>query len=582
MAVAASNVGVTFTLRGQGNAAQHMRGVAKASDGLGSSIQRFGEVGDTAAARSGKLSTALSSLGDFAGRSEGRFRMASEAAGAFDDVLTILPGPIGIAAGAVAGLTAVLLLQEQAAKQDREAFAQAFSPDVAQQIRGISRELGLSREATISVGEAMRESGRSATDLRGELSAVVRNAEAMGEDGSKAVVKFTSKLLAGVTATIALNTRLRQALDLVGGAVTKVGRETATEGEAAFKSRLDAGTKALEDAQRKVAAVRKGEGFLGSKILKRGAIARMILGDSDVAAAKASQDKALAAALAGVKAAQDKINKIASDRAAFARLLREQEKQELADQWAFEIRQAAEGNAKIAADAAKAAKAARLAASKAARGKRKDDDFGDLAAAAGIGSHETVLARVKAQDDALKQLTDAKTAAAKKAVELTQWEIAERKKATAEILVARQANLALGDAIAGGVAGVAAAVGASAKAMAPIELAMALGRAASAYLAAQATLNPVGMASAIAAGAVAVAQFGAVMGGGGGGGLSGLPGSTSGGGGFGSAPSTQGMGAASGPGGISVVFQQGVVLGTPAQIGKHIKQTLTAAHGTGY
>ena len=76
----------------------------------------FTEAGDQAAGGAGKLSTALSSLGDFAGQSEGAFRTASEAAGAFDDVLTVLPGPAGLAAAAVAGLTTVIYLQSKAAQ----------------------------------------------------------------------------------------------------------------------------------------------------------------------------------------------------------------------------------------------------------------------------------------------------------------------------------------------------------------------------------------------------------------------------------------------------------------------------------
>ena len=119
MATASSNVQVKFTLRGEDQASATINKV-------GRSMDQFGERGDQAADRAGKLSTALSSLGDFAGRSEGQFRRASEAAGAFDDVLTVMPGPIGIAVGAIAGLTTVLVLQAKKAREDAAALRQAF------------------------------------------------------------------------------------------------------------------------------------------------------------------------------------------------------------------------------------------------------------------------------------------------------------------------------------------------------------------------------------------------------------------------------------------------------------------------
>ena len=61
-------------------------GLERTTKRAGASSKKFGkdfaEAGDQAAGRAGKLSTALSSLGDFAGKSEGSFRQASEAAGA--------------------------------------------------------------------------------------------------------------------------------------------------------------------------------------------------------------------------------------------------------------------------------------------------------------------------------------------------------------------------------------------------------------------------------------------------------------------------------------------------------------------
>ena len=139
----------------------------------------------------------------------------------------------------------------------------------------------------------------------------------------------------------------------------------------------------------------------------------------------------------------------------------------------------------------------------------------------------------------------------------------------------KTARMDLNFAIARGVVGVANVLIESEKALAPIKLAMALGEAAIAFLRGK---TPAEKASAVAAGAVAVAQFGKVMSGGAGGAGASLP---SPGGGAG--PGMVGAGA-SGQSAPTVVvnFGQGVVLGTPAEIARSIKGTFAAAHNTGF
>jgi colicin import membrane protein len=165
--------------------------VSKQAEGFGDA---FAEAGDQAAERAGKLSTALSSLGDFAGGSESQFRKASEAAGAFDDVLTLLPGPIGVAAAAVAGLATVLVLNRKEAERNRQALQASFSGQLLQDVKTLQERFSLTTEASIELGKAMEETGKNAGDVAGELGLAVRQAERLGEEGSKGATEFAQAL----------------------------------------------------------------------------------------------------------------------------------------------------------------------------------------------------------------------------------------------------------------------------------------------------------------------------------------------------------------------------------------------------
>jgi len=194
-------------------AQKSLKGLEKSTHKAGKASKNFGkdfaDAGDEVAGRSGKLSTALSSLGDFAGKSEGAFRTASEAAGAFDDVLTLLPGPVGLGAAAVAGLTTVLYLHVKATQQAEARLRQAFGGKVLSDIRALRAEFDLSAEASVSLGQALIDSGRSAKDVRDDLRAVVAKAEDVGDDASEAVAKFAAELSKGATASDKLKNRLK-------------------------------------------------------------------------------------------------------------------------------------------------------------------------------------------------------------------------------------------------------------------------------------------------------------------------------------------------------------------------------------
>ncbi len=91
MATASSNVQVKVEYKGTDNASKASKRATEGVRRFGRSAKQatkdaqgfgkaFEESGDRVSDTSGKASTALSSLGDFAGASEGAFRQASEAA----------------------------------------------------------------------------------------------------------------------------------------------------------------------------------------------------------------------------------------------------------------------------------------------------------------------------------------------------------------------------------------------------------------------------------------------------------------------------------------------------------------------
>jgi len=157
-------------------------------------LNQFGKAGDRTADTSGKLSTALSSLGDFAGSMEGDMRRASEAAGLLDDVMTVLPGPIGIAAGALTGLAAVLVLNQLESQRTRAAIAEVAPEGMVERIKELADSLDLNAKGAAALAQAFRDSDEPADQLTFQITRIVEQAERVGRDASDDVAKFADSL----------------------------------------------------------------------------------------------------------------------------------------------------------------------------------------------------------------------------------------------------------------------------------------------------------------------------------------------------------------------------------------------------
>jgi len=385
-------------IRGVDNASKEINKVAKSMAGLQKQSTKtgkagkqaadefgkgFADAGDAAATRAGRLSTTLSSLGDFAGKSEGSFRQASEAAGAFDDVLTLLPGPAGIAAAAVAGLTTVLVLQAREAAQTSTALKQAFGNDVAADIAKVGSALGLNREAMLAVGQAAQDTGKSVDELADDLQVTVDKAEAIGSDGSAAVIKFAKSLGEAVTDADRLRGRLRTLgvevrqidLGMIAGTELKTQAEKATKD---FEAELAKLTDKLEKAKTEADDIASGRAGLAGRQRRRSAINKAFDSDEDRALLARFIAREKTAAQRRVQSAEAEIQALRDRRANLVASIRDSAKVEAEERIKAAERAFADAKAyndKLAKDTAdrEAARRAAMATKGSAAAKRRAD-----------------------------------------------------------------------------------------------------------------------------------------------------------------------------------------------------------------
>mgnify|MGYP003646530566 FL=1 len=354
----------------------------------------FAEAGDKVAGRSGKLSTALSSLGDFAGNSEGAFRQAGEAAGAFDDVLTLLPGPIGLAAAAAAGLTTVLYLQAKAAAQADAKLRQAFSGEILSDIRALRTQFDLSAEASLALGQALTDSGKSAADVRDDLQAVVNKADEVGEDSSAAVAKFAASLSKSATAADKLSRKLKtlgvemKQLDLgalsAGSSMAAFGESTQKEATAKIgklSAELQEATTKLKDLEaghRGAAAV--AEKQVGTMARLTGFFDKNSAANHKLREAYKSQTKAIIEQRVAVSKMKGEINRVIKVRDNLGKLIKTNRDEDAAEDKREAAREVVRVKTEIAEksrrDARAAAAKARTNASKAEAERRKTAAYG--------------------------------------------------------------------------------------------------------------------------------------------------------------------------------------------------------------
>jgi hypothetical protein len=191
---ARANANVTLTIGANDEASKKIRAVKRELAEAEHATRQLSRAGEQTADTSGRLSTALSSLGDFAGSMEGDMRRASEAAGLLDDVMTVLPGPIGLAAGALTGLASVLVLNRIESQRTRAAIAEVAKPGDVDQIKELADAFGLSREASVELARSLKATDTPASEVRERVREIVEQAERVGRDSTQDIKAFALSL----------------------------------------------------------------------------------------------------------------------------------------------------------------------------------------------------------------------------------------------------------------------------------------------------------------------------------------------------------------------------------------------------
>lgn len=334
------------------------------------------------------------------GGAGGALQESTHSIALLDAAMRLVPGPVGAAGAAIAGLTALTYSHVKAANQAREKMRQAFGGEMLADITSLQHGFSLSAESAITLGVAMQDSGKSAADVHDELVNVVNEAEAVGADGSEAVSKFAASLTKGVTEAQKLTNRLKALgveielanlksaaggsfLEQFAGAAGVAADKNIGSMAAKLKAatlelkRLEAGTKGpLANYERHLSTVNKiaiGLG-LSTKMAKA------------QTTATAAQAAALEQARAKLAAITDAVKKQGEQRASVAETLKQVARSEAAirvEEAETEAQQAVTDNAKEARAKKVAARSkARAAAAKRARAAQQKATRAARAAAA--------------------------------------------------------------------------------------------------------------------------------------------------------------------------------------------------------
>ena len=165
-----------------------VQGIAGAGDKAASATARINAKGlQEIQQKSGDVESALKGISDFAGDAKGQVSQLGDSFGAVEGIMRLLPGPIGLATTAVAGLVVGAKLLSDYISQSA-AKAQLLTTGLG---NVLAEELNLGAEGAIKLSQALGELGDKAlrpSDLL--LRQVADNARKLGQDPAENVTKF--------------------------------------------------------------------------------------------------------------------------------------------------------------------------------------------------------------------------------------------------------------------------------------------------------------------------------------------------------------------------------------------------------
>ena len=202
---AAARVETRIVLQGEGNAAKAVADVRRGLDGLdasaataakgaaaaGSAVEAFAKAGTQTAQRGGAAFAGLAAV--LGGSVVPELAKAGQSLTAAGAAANILPGPIGLAAAAVAALA----LGAFELKKHFDEVAAKVANLGSGGTRELAERLSLSVDGTIKLEQALGDLPAVLRPTEALLNVIRLRAESMGKEGSDAVVKFAEALAKG-------------------------------------------------------------------------------------------------------------------------------------------------------------------------------------------------------------------------------------------------------------------------------------------------------------------------------------------------------------------------------------------------
>ncbi len=191
MAIPAMKVETRISLGVEDNASAGIKSAHSALKDFGHEAEgtgaKFHEMGEQGAAGLSKVSRLGRPLAGFAGEAKGEVTELSHAMHGFAMVTELLPGPLGMAAGAVVGLAAGAYLLNKHLDETAAKMELLVTPEARQ----MGEQLGLSTDGVLKLTKAL--SAFTPKDIKPTnemLKEVGENAERLGQDKAENIAKF--------------------------------------------------------------------------------------------------------------------------------------------------------------------------------------------------------------------------------------------------------------------------------------------------------------------------------------------------------------------------------------------------------
>lgn len=165
-----------------------VEGIADAADKTGKATNKINGKGlEEIQQKSGDVESALKGISDFAGDAKGQVSQLGDSFGAVEGIMRLLPGPIGLATTAIAGLAIGAKLLSDYISQSA-AKAQLLTTGLGS---SLADSLNLGADGAVKLSAALADLGdKSLRPSEFLLRQVADNARALGADPAENVAKF--------------------------------------------------------------------------------------------------------------------------------------------------------------------------------------------------------------------------------------------------------------------------------------------------------------------------------------------------------------------------------------------------------